>query len=449
MKKALTTTLLSILFFTARSQFGPVFFIDTVEVSTISQVACVDINHDDKPDILTAHQKWPKDFMHAYVQTGDKVFVQQALPGVDSFSNFESFATGDIFEDGWTDFIVASEFPSRIMLYENAEGIFIQHLVADSLDITLAVLAEDFNHDGLLDILALQHTEIVLYLAIAEGVFDTPKVIHSGTEFYAIDAGHYNQDTFLDVSVASDGFDILLGDGAGNYELIESPHIGLTFHLQSADLDGDTDIDIAVYESLRGILFFSNNGQGHFTRADTILDSPDIFDTYQLGDMDCDGDIDLLTSVPQPGSVRMIENDGLGHFDTYTQLHVQPGELIRAVTLGDIDSDSEPDAIWGNKTLGATINQCTMVAIEEPALIDDQVIIYPNPSAGEIKISNPRNHSILITVFDAVGNILIHDKTISASSEYQITMGSPGIYFLQYKYENEDPQVKNFLIIPD
>ena len=449
MKKAFTSTIICLFFFTARSQYGPVFFIDTLQDAAISRIGCADFNHDGKEDILTSNLHWPKDYLQLYVQSGDQQFEQQAMPGVDSFFNFECFVTGDILKDGWTDFVTASEFPSEITLYENDHGSFIPHLVADSLDITSAVLLADFNQDQILDILALQHTEIVVYLAIAEGVFDTPRVIHSGTEFYAIDTGHYNEDAFLDVSVASDGFDILLNDGQANFELIESPHIGLTFRLQSADLDGDTDIDIAAHESLRGILFFANDGQGHFLFEDTILQSTDIFDTYQLDDMDCDGDIDVFTTIPQIGLVIKVPNDGTGFFTEYEEIHFQSGELVRAVDLGDLDHDDTPDPVWGYFTLGARLNTCTSVAIEENRNSPGTLLLYPNPASGPVKISNTCNHSVLITVFDAIGNVMIHDKSIPASGEYQIEPGMPGVYFLKYRYENGDTEVKTFLVIPD
>lgn len=431
MKKSFATVVLCFFFFAARSQFGPVFFVDTLDNETISQVACADFNHDGLSDILTSVLHWPNDRMQLYLQTGDQEFVPQFIPAADSLTNVESFDVGDVFQDGWTDFIVVSEFPWYITLYENNQGTFIPHIVDDSLDFTSEVRLVDFNHDGLLDILSLQHIEIVVYLAISEGVFGPGEVIHSGTEFYAIDAAQYNQDTFTDVAVASDGFEILLNDGTGHFTLHSEQGLGLDFGLESADMDADGDMDIAVYRSLSGILFYANDGDGHFSYQRHILESTDNFFSYVLTDMDCDADVDLYTSVPQTGHIIIVENDGNAHFDTLNHLHTQTGELVRSVATGDLNNDGKQDPVWGYFTLGAALNECTSVSVDERAESDVDVLMYPNPSDGVFTVVNHEASTLNISVFDMTGRRIIVPRSIPAGGQIEFSLSQAGVYYVQ------------------
>lgn len=430
MKKVIVSIFVVFIFTSGRAQFGPSFFIDTLMMESFSQLACADFNHDGVIDILTSNLQWPNDHMHLYLQTEGQVFTYHAIPEADSLTNLESFDTGDVIKDGWTDFIVASQFPWRIMLYENDHGTFIPHLIDDSLDLTSKVLLDDFNHDGLLDILSLQHVEIVLYLAIDEGVFAPGQVIHSGTEFYALDAAHYNQDTFLDVAVASDGFEILLNDGTGHFVLQSSQGTGLDFGLESGDLDGDQDVDIAVFSTLTGIHFYANDGEGHFEFKSAILESTDNFLSYVLTDMDCDGDVDLYTSVPQIGHLIVVENSGNALFDTLIDFHTQTGELVGAVTTGDLNDDGRPDPVWGYFTLGAALNTCSSVATENTLPEEIGIGVYPNPTSNYIMVSNKRLADVCIDIYDSVGRNIVFHQVVGQMETRQYDLTYPGIYFV-------------------
>ena len=427
-------------------QFGPVNYIDTVSGKVIAQLQVADMDNDDRQDIVVAHMQWPYDHLTYYTQQSNGEFQLIAIPAADSLSNLEYFVAGDVLHDGQTEILAAYGFPWQISMFVRQNDDFQEYVLDDSLDYTTQLLLADFNHDGITDLLSLQHTEIVLYLATAPGEFDAGRVIHSGTEFYAIDTGHYNQDTLLDISVASDGFDILFNDGTGHFEILESPHIGLTFRLQSADLDLDGDIDIAAFESLRGILFYANDGQGHFLKEDTILLSTDIFDAFLLDDMDCDGDIDAYTSISQPGWVVWVENDGTGHFPVFHELHFQSGELIRAVALDDLDGDDTPDPVWGNFVLGARINECISVDVGDITQGRGDWKMHPNPTSGELFLQNDGETRMIIRVFDSFGKLIFNTGLAEFQMAQRIFLPNPGIYFIQAVDENGWKEVRKVVV---
>lgn len=430
MYKLWTPIFIFFLSYTTHAQFGPVIFIDFQTEQTIQQLACADFNNDGLNDILSANLKWPKDNMRWYLNQGNNQYLVQPIPGANSLSELEMFDTGDINRDGWMDFIISSESPYKLTWFENNLGLFTPHVVDEGLDFTTHVLLTDFNNDSLLDILSLQHTEIVVYLSTSPGIFGSPFVIHGGTEFYALDAADYNDDGYQDVSVASGGFEVLLNDSTGHFTLQSQQGLGLDFALQSGDLDGDTDMDIVVYRSLSGLLFYANDGQGNFEFQDTILASTDIFRSYSLEDLNCDGSIDLYTSIPQQGKMILIENDGLGHFSKPLLLHQQTGELVSAVSTGDLNDDHVTDVLWGNFSLGAQLNQCTSVAVNESIPSDNMLNVYPNPTQDYFVIENNSPLPFYTRIYDQTGHAIFSDTVIEASDAKTFSPLYPGLYYI-------------------
>ena len=430
MYKLWTPIFIFFLAYTTHAQFGPVIFIDFQTEQTIQQLACADFNNDGLNDILSANLKWPKDNMTWYLNHGNNQYLIESIPGADSLTELEMFDTGDINRDGWMDFIISSESPYKLTWFENIQGSFTPHVIDEELDFTTHVLLTDFNNDSLLDILSLQHTEIVVYLSTAPGIFGSPFVIHGGTEFYAIDAADYNGDGYQDVSVASGGFEVLLNDSTGHFTLQSQQGLGLDFALQSGDLDGDTDVDIVVYRSLSGLLFYNNDGQGNFEFQDTILASTDIFRSYSLEDLNCDGSLDLYTSIPQQGKMILIENDGLGHFSEPSLLHQQPGELVSAVSTGDINNDQVTDVLWGNFSLGAQLNQCTSVAVDDLSATNIILSIFPNPAQDYFMIENNSPLPLITRIYDQTGRTMMSDTIIEASGTKTFEPQYPGLYYI-------------------
>lgn len=428
------------------AQFSLPLFIDTLPTATVSQIASADFNQDGKEDLLTSNLNWPHDFMALYFNQGNEEFDFQSIPVADSLTNLESFAVGDINKDDRMDFMVATEFPSRLVWFENTLNGFIPHLLADSLDYTTQVLLADFDQNGWLDVLALQHVEIVVYLAISDGLFRPGQVIHSGTEFYAIHANDFNADSILDVAVASDGFEILLNDGTGHFTLHSAAGLALTFGLQSADLDADYDMDIAAYMALQGILFFENDGQGQFTFRESILESGDTFLEYVLQDLNCDHTIDLYTSIPQLGKMVLVVNAGQGEFTHLDEIHTQSGELVAAVTTGDINGDSIPDVIWGNRTLGLNLNECEYVSVSPSYDRSLAIEIYPNPTSSTTALFNPNDFELRYALVDATGRTIERNQKLLAHTSAACALPYPGLFVITFTNEMGDFITNEILI---
>ncbi|MGB7061720.1 MAG: FG-GAP-like repeat-containing protein, partial [Candidatus Zixiibacteriota bacterium] len=121
----------------------------------------------------------------------------------------------------------------------------------------------------------------------------------------------------------------------------------------SADLDGDTDLDLAVanYNSYN-VSILKNNGDGAFeTRVDyTTGDSPvSVF----CADLDGDTDLDLAVANANSDNVSILMNNGDGTFQT--GVDYEAGYAPWYVFCADLDGDTHLDL--------AVINSLSKVSI--------------------------------------------------------------------------------------
>ena len=144
------------------------------------------------------------------------------------------------------------------------------------------------------------------------------------------------------------------------------------------DIDNDGDIDI-VFTGLtiegdrhgsadfpaNEVVIFINDGNGYFNdETDVRIVSSRLFDAggeIKLGDVDSDGDLDLLLGYHGveyaqylPGSQdKILINNGKGFFkdETSIRLPIEENTFTHCIAFGDVDNDEDLDIIAGR--LGA------------------------------------------------------------------------------------------------
>lgn len=184
---------------------------------------------------------------------------------------------------------------------------------------------------------------------------------------------------------------------------------------------------------MQGINFYANDGFGHFEFQHAIFSSTDHFRQFSLGDLNCDDRTDLLIAQTQMHKISWIENIGEGAFSPPVDLHLQDPELIMAVELGDLDSNGNADPVWGNKTLGARLNECLFSSIKTPHQSEPLWQVYPNPVFPGQPITiewQNMDTPTTIVLSDWTGRIL--DAQDSWEEQAEIQMPSvPGAYLLR------------------
>lgn len=130
------------------------------------------------------------------------------------------------------------------------------------------------------------------------------------------------------------------------------------------DIDGDglNDVIIAPAEEFRGggnaaLAWYKNPGNNSTEnwQKNTIISLTNNTHTVKLGDMDLDGDLDVVTGIPWSNNVSSISvnvhyNSGGGNFGTSQQ--VEQGKGLYSGVLYDIDGDDDLDIIGQNRYAG-------------------------------------------------------------------------------------------------
>jgi hypothetical protein len=114
--------------------------------------------------------------------------------------------------------------------------------------------------------------------------------------------------------------------------------------MDAGDLDGDGDIDLVVgNQGSDNLSVLMNNGQGSFG-APTLLSTKSPVSDVILGSADADADLDIFAVLGFDDSVALFINNGAGTFAAPTILP-SGGKDPKAGDLGDIDGDSDLDLV--------------------------------------------------------------------------------------------------------
>ncbi|WP_460576894.1 FG-GAP-like repeat-containing protein [Hymenobacter coalescens] len=216
----------------------------------------------------------------------------------------------------------------------------------------------DVDGDGDLDLAVAdvkdyQHNSVVnIRLNNGQGAF-------SGTMQVPVDEGPH-QAALVDIDADGD-LDLVTGnggrvacttsvrynDGQGHFtrghDQRTSVGSGSITHMVFGDVDADGDLDM-LFSTYFAAMLRLNDGQGHFTRTTTSLPIPGNFTALALSDVDTDGDLDIMILLVNNGLTVRI-NDGAGNFPTLvdssgpTWIH---GGLD-GMAVGDLDADGDPD----------------------------------------------------------------------------------------------------------
>jgi hypothetical protein len=116
-----------------------------------------------------------------------------------------------------------------------------------------------------------------------------------------------------------------------------------TYSVALGDLDGDGDLDLLEGNFSQASRVWLNDGSGSFSSGQTLGNYLTL--SVALGDLDGDGDLDLLTGNYDEAN-RVWFNQGSGTFSDSGQ---SLGTFsTRSVALGDLDGDGDLDLLEGN-----------------------------------------------------------------------------------------------------
>src|SRR4030095_11115312 len=116
------------------------------------------------------------------------------------------------------------------------------------------------------------------------------------------------------------------------------------------DVDGDGDLDLVVGNAYLQSRLYLNDGIGTYTDAPASRMPVGSYNTSSLalGDVDRDGDLDLVVGNAYQQSLLYL-NNGTGTFTDATASRMPVGSYeTRSLALGDVDGDGDLDLVVGN-----------------------------------------------------------------------------------------------------
>ncbi|MCA9215892.1 MAG: VCBS repeat-containing protein [Planctomycetales bacterium] len=239
-------------------------------------------------------------------------------------------------------------------------------------------------------------------LCLTAFVMDSPQAIgeYNGTIQFAAFA-NLDNDNDIDIVIGASVGRINTGNGGFGPNILTGKGGGYLLHVSDIDGDGTSDLLAGTPNSFDGSGGFSlhqNDGSGAFDREVLGDDGFDSANMADAGDLDGDGDIDLVSGVSSstPGGevqfnrLRWHENLGDNTFRMH-EIDYVAHDLREGIRLADIDTDGDLDFAtnigWYENIDGSRDFQLTKYAFDDGKLDFRQIEVADIDGDGDIDIA--------------------------------------------------------------
>ncbi len=333
-----------------------------------SGLAAGDFDGDGSPDLAVASFQSFEEQGIVSILFGDGTGSLSALTPYSVAARPWKLESADMDGDGDTDLVVAHELHAVTVLENTGAGLFQSQEYSGFFPLQggqayAALALADGDQDGDLDVYYTntrtgQPGLIQRYIVHLQ---NDGGILSRGTDIPAPSAcdlisTDWNGDGWADFATVlhsgrdGDGPQIILSDGNGGYHEAAPVAAGQgTFAVLAVDIDGDTDPDLLTADRYSmALTVHDNRGDGIFPRLQ-IFDIEGLGVRLDAGDVDGDGDLDIMSSSESfgtPGSLIRNEGDGtFGPPEVYTHSDTYGRGVARA-KLRDLDGDGDLDLLY-------------------------------------------------------------------------------------------------------
>ena len=225
------------------------------------------------------------------------------------------------------------------------------------------IAAGDIDADGDVDLVALVYSTLQLFLGDGSGAFPPPTSFELFPELYFVRLGDFDGDGADDVAAAygsgsSAAIAVALADGAGSFGTPVSYSLGgatpTALELGDVDLDGDLDLVVNSKPSDKTAVLLGDGAGGFSSPA--FMPVPDAPTGIAIVDATADGLPDLVsghTAVGLADPVMVHAGDGAGGFGP-----PQPwpsGNEPGRMAVADVNADGVPDLVVSESLQGGAV----------------------------------------------------------------------------------------------
>ena len=257
----------------------------------------------------------------------------------------------DLNGDGNADLVTANLLGNTVSvaLGDGTGDFRISELTGITQPRTLVV--DDLNLDGQVDIVVGSLTGIHIFTGKGDGTFDEPVQQSVAGKVHRLTGADVNSDGFLDLVVAdfsTDLIQILMGQGDGTFEFLTSTQSTVSgFAVVVSDFNKDGDLDLAALSNTETVSVMLNNGDDTFSDPALIPVPDENGGTTEVnlttGDMNGDGNVDLLVTHHLEGNVAIVPGNGDGTFGDFFEIDL--GDGASEILVQDVNGDSIPDIL--------------------------------------------------------------------------------------------------------
>jgi hypothetical protein len=260
---------------------------------------------------------------------------------------------GDYDADGAHDLYVVQVFWAPLLLHNDGTGVFtnVPGLPLPQGSPQDAVFV-DFDGDADLDLLVGTAFTMQLFENRGGGVWAdaSASLPPNLPPFVNAAAGDFDGDGDVDVATVTHPLiggtnRMLVNQGNGTFTA-SMPFGSNGILVHAVDFDGDGDLDLVVAGSWppRSLELWRNDGSMHFTNVSANVPALPYVLTA-VGDVDGDGDPDLIAAEWSGGACTLLANDGTGTFVAVPGAVPAVPAGTYSAELADVDADGDPDLV--------------------------------------------------------------------------------------------------------
>ncbi|GGF03992.1 FG-GAP-like repeat-containing protein [Hymenobacter cavernae] len=359
---------------------------------------------------------------------------------------------GDVDNDGDLDLLVDDDQNATISVrLNNGSGFFSGSQEVPVGNSPQSQTLGDIDGDGDLDLVTANASGTASVRFNTGGIFSGTQEVSLGGAPLRVTLGDVDSDGDLDLLTANSTgvVNVRLNDGAGTFSgTTNVPVNGYAYSLATGDIDKDGDLDLVVgnfygsdgSSATNTVSVRLNNGDGTFSGSQEVLIGAYVA-KVELGDVDGDGDLDLLAAnfLNTSGAVSVRTNNGTGTFTGVQEVAVlQPSGLA----IGDVDGDGDLDILTSsNASSGASIrlNQAaaapsitgispaispvgSTVVITGTNFLNTTSITFNGVAATSFVVNSTTQISVTVPAGATSGPVVV-TTNVGVSNGFQFTVG--------------------------